>query len=239
MTLLLRTLAFDAHDPVLLARFWAAVLGREVDDDARVARCRRDEIGIRFTADRPSPRPRPNQTHFDLTSASSRTSGDGGPGARRSAAGTSTSASCPRRSTSCSPTPRATSSASSSRATTSSPAPGHRCAVLRRDAGGRLLLERGAGLAAGVGPGRGDRDPVAGRRLEDLLGWPARSVPRRAQPAAPRARARRRQRPGVRGGAARRARGDVRRRAGDVGRAVDAARPGRQRAAVLPASAEV
>ena len=31
--------------------------------------------------------------------------------------------------------------------------------VVRRFAGGRVLLERGAGLAAGLGPGRGDRDP--------------------------------------------------------------------------------
>ena len=42
------------------------------------------------------------------------------------------------------------------------------------DPRGRPLLERGAGLAAGVGPGRGDRDPVAVRRHEGRVGRPAR-----------------------------------------------------------------
>ena len=44
---------------------------------------------------------------------------------------------------------------------------------LRRLAGGRVLLEPGAGLAVGLGPGRGDRDPVARWRYEDHLGWSA------------------------------------------------------------------
>ena len=45
--------------------------------------------------------------------------------------------------------------------------------VVRRDTGGRVLLERGAGLAIGLGPGPGDRDPVAARRSEDHVGWSA------------------------------------------------------------------
>ena len=45
-----------------------------------------------------------------------------------------------------------------------------------------LLLERGAGLAAGVGPGRGDRDPVAPRRSEDHLGRPAAGPGARPEP---------------------------------------------------------
>jgi predicted enzyme related to lactoylglutathione lyase len=36
---------------------------------------------------------------------------------------------------------------------------------------GRLLLEPGAAVAAGLGPGPGDRDPIAERRYEDHVGW--------------------------------------------------------------------
>ena len=43
---------------------------------------------------------------------------------------------------------------------------------------GRLLLERGAGLAARLGPGRGDRDPVAGRWFEDRRGAVRRWTPK-------------------------------------------------------------
>ncbi len=46
----------------------------------------------------------------------------------------------------------------------------HRSARLRRFPAGQVLLERSAGLAVGLGPGPGDRDPVAGRRSEDRLG---------------------------------------------------------------------
>ena len=48
----------------------------------------------------------------------------------------------------------------------------------------RVLLERGAGLAAGLGPGRGDRHPLAARRSEDHLGRPADGAEDREVPAA-------------------------------------------------------
>ena len=52
-----------------------------------------------------------------------------------------------------------------------------------------LLLERGAGVAAGLGPGPGDRDPVAARRHEDHLGWSAGGAEDGQEPAALRPRA--------------------------------------------------
>lgn len=54
---------------------------------------------------------------------------------------------------------------------------------LRRNAGLGRLLESGAGLAAGVGPGSGDGDPVTGRRFEDHLERTAADAALRARPA--------------------------------------------------------
>ena len=56
---------------------------------------------------------------------------------------------------------------------------------LRRDEGGRVLLERRARLAAGLGSGRGDRDPGSRpHRPDDHLGRPAGGPEARQEPAA-------------------------------------------------------
>ena len=47
-----------------------------------------------------------------------------------------------------------------------------------------VLLERGAGLAAGLGPGPGDRDPLTPRRSEDHLGRSATDTEDGEEPAA-------------------------------------------------------
>jgi catechol 2,3-dioxygenase-like lactoylglutathione lyase family enzyme len=63
-------LGFDALDPPSLARFWAGVLGREIDDDGTSLRPRDDhEFPIEFLPSR-HPKTGPNQMHFDLTSSS-------------------------------------------------------------------------------------------------------------------------------------------------------------------------
>ena len=56
--------------------------------------------------------------------------------------------------------------------------------VVRRFAGRRVLLERGAGLAVGLGPGPRDRDPLAARRSEDHVGRSATDAEDREEPAA-------------------------------------------------------
>jgi catechol 2,3-dioxygenase-like lactoylglutathione lyase family enzyme len=73
MTCHLQALCFDANDPPRLARFWTAVLGREMvdDPDAGFALLPSDDTGfqIRFL---PTEQQKvgPNQIHFDLTSTS-------------------------------------------------------------------------------------------------------------------------------------------------------------------------
>jgi predicted enzyme related to lactoylglutathione lyase len=66
-------LSFYAHDPRLLARFWAGVLGWETADDPPdgVALLPSDDTGFRLRF-LPSQEPKtgPNQMHFDLTSTS-------------------------------------------------------------------------------------------------------------------------------------------------------------------------
>jgi predicted enzyme related to lactoylglutathione lyase len=73
MTSQLVALCFDATEPVRLARFWAGVLGWELADDRRdgIALLPSDDTGfqLRFLSAQ-APKTRPNQMHFDLTSAS-------------------------------------------------------------------------------------------------------------------------------------------------------------------------
>ena len=73
MTANLVALGFDAHDPALLARFWAGVLGRELvvdpDDPDVVVLLPNDdsEFRIEFA---PTQEAKNDQMHFDLTSQS-------------------------------------------------------------------------------------------------------------------------------------------------------------------------
>ncbi len=69
----LDALVLDANDPVLLARFWAGVLGWEAADDPRDGSelVPSDDTGfrLRFSATR-EPKIGANRIHFDLTSTS-------------------------------------------------------------------------------------------------------------------------------------------------------------------------
>ena len=167
---------FDAHELARLARFWGGVLGWEIVDhgDDGAALLPNDDTGFRIgffpTQEQKAGQ---NQMHFDLTSTPSRTSSRWWRGRSDSVPGTSTSVNARTRTMWCSPTPRAMSSVSSSRATTSSPTADSSERSGRWFAGGRVLLERGAGLAVGLGPGRGDRDPLTARRSEGHVGWSA------------------------------------------------------------------
>jgi catechol 2,3-dioxygenase-like lactoylglutathione lyase family enzyme len=73
MTARLDALCFDAHDPLVLARFWSRVLRWEMTDDPQdgVTLIPRDDTGFRIrfvhTHEQKSG---PNQMHFDLTSTS-------------------------------------------------------------------------------------------------------------------------------------------------------------------------
>lgn len=72
MTSHLFALAFDANDPLRLARFWAGVLGREVADDDDgfvILPSDRAEFRIEFFPSQDL-KTGPNQMHFDLTSTS-------------------------------------------------------------------------------------------------------------------------------------------------------------------------
>jgi predicted enzyme related to lactoylglutathione lyase len=74
MTCQLFALAFDANDPLGLARFWGGVLGWEmVDDDSQdgVTLLPSDDTGFRMRfLPNPEPKLGPNQMHFHLTSTS-------------------------------------------------------------------------------------------------------------------------------------------------------------------------
>ncbi|BCL17618.1 hypothetical protein GCM10017556_53570 [Micromonospora sagamiensis] len=67
----LLSVTFDAHDPARLARFWAALLGRTVVEDAGGALLPGDDtqVGLRF-APGGAEMVRPNRIHLHLTSAS-------------------------------------------------------------------------------------------------------------------------------------------------------------------------
>ncbi|MEU4196518.1 VOC family protein [Kribbella sp. NPDC026611] len=67
MTLTLHALTFDAHDPVRLAQFWAALMGRKTEG-CDVLPDKDTQFRLRFVAsDRV--KDRANQMHFDLSSA--------------------------------------------------------------------------------------------------------------------------------------------------------------------------
>ena len=69
MTSQLLGVAFDAHDPALLARFWAGLLTREVVEDARGSYLPGGEtqLGLRFVSS-PSVKLGLNRMHLHLTS---------------------------------------------------------------------------------------------------------------------------------------------------------------------------
>ncbi len=70
MTTLLAELCFDANDPLLVARFWSGVLGRQLSDDGVTLRTDEDaSFPIRFRPTQEA-KTQPNQMHFDLTSTS-------------------------------------------------------------------------------------------------------------------------------------------------------------------------
>ncbi|MFG1813858.1 VOC family protein [Kribbella sp. NPDC049174] len=73
MTTQLFALSFDAHDPLVLARFWAGVLGFELTNDphAGLSLLPNDDTGFRLRF-LPSQEEKlgQNQMHFDLTSQS-------------------------------------------------------------------------------------------------------------------------------------------------------------------------
>jgi catechol 2,3-dioxygenase-like lactoylglutathione lyase family enzyme len=70
MTARLFALSFDANDPIRLARFWAAVLGREPAEDGTTL-LPSDDTGFRLRfPPTQAQKTRPNQMHFDLTSTS-------------------------------------------------------------------------------------------------------------------------------------------------------------------------
>ena len=64
------TVAFDAHDPARPAKFWAALLGRQVVEDGGGALLPGDEtqVGLRFVVST-EPKVRPERMHLHLTSA--------------------------------------------------------------------------------------------------------------------------------------------------------------------------
>ena len=67
----LLAVAFDAHDPARLARFWAGMLGREVVEDPGDALLPGEDaqLGLRFVASR-AEKVAPNRMHLHLTSVS-------------------------------------------------------------------------------------------------------------------------------------------------------------------------
>src|SRR4051794_7431498 len=70
MASLLSAVAFDAHDPLRLARFWAAVLDREVvvEVGSVLLPGEDGQLGLRFVPSQAEKRG-PNRMHLHLTSA--------------------------------------------------------------------------------------------------------------------------------------------------------------------------
>ena len=168
-------LCFDANDPLRLARFWADALrwdvGDETDDEVGLVPTDGTRFRIAFVPV-PEPKVGKNRLHLDLTTTSLDDQTEtverlielgGRPHRHRSEPGRRA---CRAR------RPRGQ-RALHHRADQQLPrrlrAP--RIDHLRRHAGGRVLLERGARMAVGLGSGRGDRDPRAGpHRSDDHLG---------------------------------------------------------------------
>ena len=173
MTVEIVALHIDAHDPVALARFWAGVLRREtVGDTADDVALRPDgdtEFLIRFdrTEARSGDRTRPTSTSRARSP-------------QEQAATVEQGLETARRHLDVGQLPE------EEHVVLADPEGNEFCVI---EAGngflegtGRIgacratarwrrpVLERSAGLAAGLGPGRGDRDPVAARRHEDLVG---------------------------------------------------------------------
>ena len=185
-------LAFDANDPLRLAQFWAGVLGREMVDDSDDGFALLPSDGTEFRIEffpTQEPKTGPNQMHFDLTSSSledqqqtvERALELGG---RHLDIGQGPDAdhvvlADPEGNEFCVIEPGNNFLANTGV---------HRGALVRRFAAGRILLERSAGLAVGLGPGPRDRDPIAARRFEDHLGRSARAAEDREEPAALRPR---------------------------------------------------
>ena len=196
MTCHLVALCFDANDPLRLARFWAGVLGWEMADDPQdgIALLPSDDTGfrIRFLPTQ-EPKVGQNQMHFDLTSTSledqqQTVARSLGLGARHIDIGQRPEdASCRARRPRRQRVLRHRAGQQVPRRLRI-----HRSACVRRFAGGRVLLERSAGLAVGLGSGPGDRDSLAAWRSEDHLGRSATDAEDREVPAAFRPRSTRR-----------------------------------------------
>ena len=231
MTLDLVALCFDARDPARLAHFWGELLGWDEAEDSQLVPDDDTGFRLRFRPSRAEKRV-PNQMHLDLTSAS--------PGEQERTVARAVDLGArhldvgqrPEETTSCSPTRRATSSACSRPATPSSPTAASSGPSRATGPGGRLLLERGAGLAAGLGPGPGDGGPLAARGPEDHPGRPTGGAETGAEPAALRGLEPTPRRPCRRGRATGLARRDHARRRHERPRTDRAGRSRRQR--VLP-----
>jgi hypothetical protein len=70
MAAVIKSVSFDAADALALARFWAAVLGSDVDEDSTVGKSFLEAAGwggpnIWF-AQVPEPKTAKNRVHFDL-----------------------------------------------------------------------------------------------------------------------------------------------------------------------------
>ena len=187
MTSQLIALCFDANDPFGLARFWSGVLGWEMTDDPHdgVTLLPGDDTGFRirfvYTQEQKSGQ---NQMHFDLTSTSledqqQTVARSLGLGARHIDIGQR-----PEEGHVVLADPEGNEFCVIEPGTSSSRTAGSSERLRATVAGGRVLLERGVGLAVGLGPGPGDRDPLAAWRSEGHLGRSACEAEDREEPGA-------------------------------------------------------
>ena len=177
MTCRLIALAFDANDPLRLARFWADALRWDVDErpTMRSVSCRRMAPGSGSSSGRSrSQKAGQNRIHLDLTTTSIDDQKETVErlvelGARHIDIGQGPDddhvvLADPEGNEFCIIEPDNTFLADCGRLGIDH---------VRRYAGGRVLLERSARMAVGLGSGRRDRDPRAGRhRSVHHLGWP-------------------------------------------------------------------
>ena len=176
MPLRLVAVSFDAHDPAGLAVFWAGVLGRAIVGEASGALLPGDDtqVGLRFVA-AATEKAGQNRLHLHLTSSTARgptAHGRDGVEARRPP---------PRRGAAPGGGPRRPGRPRRQRVLrdrAGEQLPRRlrlpRRGLVRRHPGGRPVLARRTRVAARVGPGRGDRRPVAARRHQGLVGRSAR-----------------------------------------------------------------